>query len=639
MGLVFGIFLYFSCRFPAFRPYDLALFVIFLFFLMRRPFAWKRLGILLLTFALFAGMGGLFAHVYTKNYFSGKPQGEYRVTGRAEQVIHKHGYTTVVLGRASFNGEEVKGKLRVQISQEGIRVSDEIAFTAQINRIGEEEFFSTEEHLSEFTQDIRYTAQTDEIEKTGISKSPFLRLNGAIHDCLHENMPRDEADVAYALLTGSGGNMDATLSDAVRKGGIAHIFAVSGLHIGILFSAVYLLCRPLKKWRLLPACALAFSYCALCSFTVSSLRAAIMCTVGGGLRVLGRKRDFVESISLSALILLTLFPAEWLSVGFRLSFGACVGLALFAGGLSRAFKRLKIPKFFGEYFAASIAVQAFTFPILMQSFGYLSLWGTLINFFVIPALPVLFLGLILCTLFSLCIPVVAPALLTLPQGMIALLSYAFSAFDFTATLSGFSIGAGSAVWLIGCLVLSERFRMTWRVRTIVASGFVVLFTLCVLLENLVLYGCKITCYERKDTSCILVRTKRESVLILDGEITLSDCEQFLQKNYGGTLSAVVILDTDGSACNVAAFLPTERVYSAKEYTTGLRETQLIAQENFQVGELSFCYLTQERLLVFAEDCTVEVCFTQSEGLKADLFVGEGCGGLIFYLTNGIIRAR
>ncbi len=639
MGVVFGIFLYFTCQFESLRAYDFVFCALFCYFFIFRPFVWRRVLLLFLVFVFFCGAGALSAHLFTQNYFTGLESGEYTVEGTAVSVVNKRGYANVVLEGVELDGIPVSGKLCVKISAEWARVGDVLSFREEVTRYTREEVFRDEDKLYYFIEDIRYGATVDEAERAGESGNPFLQLNGALYDALHANMPKDDADVSYALLTGSGGSMDETLADAVQKGGIAHIFAVSGLHIGILFTAVYLISFPLKRWRFIPPFLVAMCYCALCSFTVSSIRAVIMCTVGGVLLSLGKKKDFIEGIALASLVVLLLFPAEWLSAGFRLSFGACVGLALFSGGFARALQRLRLPKFLSAYLASSLAVQIFTFPVLIECFGYFSLWGTLLNFFVIPALPALFLGLILTALGGLLFPAAAGTLLSLPSGLIGVMNYAFSAANLTAVLTGFSMGASGVVWLTACVGLSERVYFKPKIRALLAGGFALLFILCLLFENLVFFGCKIICYQARGCSYALVRTPTEAVLVLGEDATLSDCQEFLSKQYAGELTAIVLLGEGTPAFNVAAFLPSESIYAMREQETGLRETTVLFQEEISLGSLFFRYYSPERALLYAEDSVVELCFSREGAFSADLFVGEGCGDLIFYLAGDIIIER
>ncbi len=619
-----------------FCAYDLVFYALFCYFLLR-PFPWKKIACLLIVFSVAAGAGALLAHGTCQRFVTSLPTDQYAVTGTAVSVVHNNGYCSAILSELTIDGVSVGGNLRASITGEGYSVGDILSFEGKLTRVTEEDIANGEAYL--FTEDIRYCANVDGAERTGESPNPFLRLNGALYSLLHANMEGDCADLSYALLTGSGGSVDGSLMNVVRRGGIAHIFAVSGLHIGILFSAIFLLLKPLGRWRVLPAALVAFLYCGLCGFTTSSLRAAVMCTVGGTLRAFGEKQDFLESIAIAALCVLCIFPAELLAVGFRLSFGACLGLALFSGSFSRGLKAIRLPSFLAEYLSASLAVQLFTLPVLVESFGYLSLWGMLLNFFVIPALPFLFLALIVCAALSLLITPLAPASLALPAGAIQLLLFALSAVDLTAVASGFSLGAGAVVWLVACVALSERFRLGRLARGVTAGALAILFALCVIVENCVFVGCKIESCVRGEGNCVLVRTPTESVLVIDGEISLAECEEFLSHRYAGTLTAVVLLDEELSALNVAGFLPSERVYALEERETGFTNREVIFGESFSVGELCFRFESPARLTMTAENTVVEFAFDAFEGFESDLFVGSGRRNLIFYCVGGIIIGR
>ena len=393
----------------------------------------------------------------------------------------------------------------------------------------------------------------------------------------------------------------------------------------------------LKKKSFLPALVAVIFYSALCGFSVSSVRAVIMCGVLSVNRALGRKTDFLSSLSFAALVVLMFMPAQWLSAGFRLSFGACTGLALFSGTFQRAFR--KLPNFLGGYLAASLSVQIFTFPILIESFGYFSVWGTLLNFILIPALPALFLGLLLCLLFALIIPPAAAFFLFIPQGMLSLLLYVFSVAEFSLVLKGFSFGTGVVIWLIAAVMLSQRMRLKAVLRCVAACSLSVLFALTMIYENAVFYGLKIDVYENGKSASVLLRTANTAVLVIDEDISLRNCNAFLSRTYAGKLDAVVVLAADElKAVNVGAFLPTSCVYAREEIATGLRETNVVFAEKFSLGGMTFFYESAEKMTVTAENSVVELDFESSEALGADLFIGKGSGGLKFFLRNGIIKA-
>lgn len=634
LGLVFGISFSGKLLFGGLAPSDFLCLALFLGFALF-PFGRRRTAAVLLAVFGFFGLGMFALFLDGYRFVSAAEAGEYLVEGVAEEVAVRPGYTVVMLSDLSLNGEEYGGKCRVLLDSK-VRPADRISMRASVSPVGAEGF--EDDLRGYFSQDVRYLASAEEYQITGRSANPFLRLNAALYDALHENMEPDEADLAYALLTGNARGMDEDVSDLVRKGGVAHIFAVSGLHIGILFGAAYFCFGFLKKYRALPALALAVCYCALCNFTVSSVRALVMCAALSGSRLLGKKNDFLDSLSLAAIVTLLFMPRQWYAAGMRLSYGACLGLALVSGPLSRLFAKRKVPRFLGGYLSSAVGVQIFTLPIALDSFGYVSALGFFWNFFLLPVMPFVFLGTLVCALAALAVPPAAPFFLMLPNGIFSVLLHLLSATDVSAALSGFSLGAGAGVFFVGCVALSGRVRLSAAAKGIGFAGLAALFAFAVLFENVVFVGCRVESYSYYGETAALIKTRTESVLVIDGDISVRRCEEFLNRTHGGTLSAVVVLCEDEVAgANTAAFLPAEEVRLCDECETGLHRELSFGRE-FSVGGLFFRYESRGKLLLFAEGCAVELDFEGEAALGADLFLGETRGRLNYFLRNGIIKA-
>ncbi|MDE6412070.1 MAG: ComEC/Rec2 family competence protein [Clostridia bacterium] len=628
LGLIFGIILYTRIRFGGAKGTDFIFFVLLLAMSVR-PFSLKRIGTIFLCFFVAAGVGAGFIHWKCESFLSGVPAGEYEVAGTVVSFTVEDGSSSLLLNGLSLNGVSADGKLSVSVPSESIRTGDRISFSASVTRGGlPKDGSSYAESL--FIKDIRYFATLTEegFAVTGKGNA-LLRLNGSVYNVLHGHLSKTQADTAYALLTGNAGNMDDGFATKVRQGGVAHIFAVSGLHIGILYAAVSFAFKKLKRFRVLPALAAVVTYSAFCGFSVSSVRAVIMCAVLGIYNALGRKYDFLGAIAFAASAVLFVRPAEWLSAGFRLSFGACLGLALYSRTIKRLFK--KLPRFLSEYLAANLAVQIFTFPVLFETFGYFSIWGTVLNFFLIPALPVLFLGLFLAVIFALLIPPAAAVFLSIPNGMLTLFLWIFS-FDFSLVLTGFSLGAGGAVWTIGAVVLSERVRFGGKTRVLLTALCTSVFMLAVLFENAVFTGCKLIATK----GAVLAVTRTEHVLIIDGSLSASSYENFLMRNYDGRLDAVVVLNQNaGAGLSVSLALPAEEVRASNKTSTGLSETGVLYDREFHYGNLYFRFEGESKLTLVAEGSIVEIDFTDGESLSADLFLGDGSAN-VYYLRRGAV---
>lgn len=627
LGLVFGILLYTRCRFGGLKGTDFLFFVLFLAISLR-PFSLKRAGAIFLCFLVAAGTGVGLIHWKCERYVSGMGAGEYEVSGTVVSFTVDDNLSALVLSGVTLDGVSVGGKLSVSVPSEEVRAGDILTFTAEVTRSTLPVNGSTYRE-SLFIKDIRYfaTVLEEEIAVTGRGNA-LLRLNAAVYNVLHAHLAKTPADTAYALLTGNAGNVDEGFATAVRQGGVAHIFAVSGLHIGILYAGVTLLFRRLKRFSPVPAIAAVVVYAAFCGFSVSSVRAVVTCAVLGIYGALGRKYDFTGAIAFAATLILLIRPAEWLSAGFRLSFGACFGLALYSRSIKRAFK--KLPRFLSEYLSANLAVSLFTFPVLFETFGYFSLWGTVLNFVLIPALPALFLGLFLAVVFALIVPPAAAFFLAVPNGMLSLFSLVFS-FDFSLVLSGFSLGAGGAVLTAGAVCLSERVRLGEKTRLFLSIALTVLFTLTLVFQNAVLTGCKLIC----DKGIVLVEARHERVLIIDGSRNVASYRDFLTRNCGARLDAVIVLGDGADGVSAALYLPADEIRALTNGGTGLQDIAVLTGAEFTYGELCFRFEDKSKLTLAVEGKVVEIDFANAEALASDLFLsGEDAG--VYYVRKGAI---
>ncbi len=626
LGLFFGITLYFQIAFERFVLSDFLFYAIFAV-LALVPFSRRRVVFVIAVLVLGAGIGAAVGYGFRARYFGGT-EGETVVMGTVRSCVGKDGYSEAILGDLSIGGERTGGKMLVRFSSEDAHVGDVVVFEGKVEHADEEGSYG--DYL--FSENIRYVSAGAYV-RTGRSKNFLLRLDDRLYCTLRAGMGTEQAEVAYALLTGNSQIMDGGLLDSVRRGGIAHIFAVSGLHIGILYGAVYLLCRPFGRWACAPSSAAAFLYAAFCAFTPSSVRAAVMCTSLGVCRAVGVKYDFLESVSLAAILILLFSPAAARSVGFLLSFGACIGLALYGGTLRRAFR--KLPAFLRDYLAAAVSVQTLTLPVAFSSFGYLAVWGLALNLFLLPALPVLFLTTLVCSLAAASFS--APALLIVPDGLMSLFLMLMSSAEFSLVLSGFTLGAGGAVWIAGVSLLCGRVRIGAAARAGWAAAFALLFGCCLVLENIPFRG-RGYVYSRGDGDVAFFEAENTAVLVIDADATLALCNETLLRRYAGTLDAVVVVGSDElKAINVAAALDTKCICARREIPTGLQRARLQFGDSASFGAFTFYFVGDDRLYVSAYGVSVELGFENS-ALGGDFFVPAGSGGLIFSFGDGIIKA-
>lgn len=148
---------------------------------------------------------------------------------------------------------------------------------------------------------------------------------------LQQPSNENQASIVKAVLLGDKSGLSDSQSNAFRKAGVAHLFAVSGLHIGLLGSIVVVLCRFLQiplRTALALSVPLMFLYAMSVGSPPSAERAALMAAIATLALLLDREPSFANLISLAALIILVGDSFLLFQPSFQFSFAALTGLVV-----------------------------------------------------------------------------------------------------------------------------------------------------------------------------------------------------------------------------------------------------------------------------------------------------------------------
>lgn len=140
-----------------------------------------------------------------------------------------------------------------------------------------------------------------------------------IKKILYEYTDDFTASITQALVLGDKFGIDTDLYSDIKAAGLAHVLAVSGLHVSTLATAIYFLLKKLKvnpKISFGIVVALTFVYSMLCSFTASSLRAVVMSGVFTFASSFGQKKDDLSATAFAATLILLFRPYAIMEVGF-----------------------------------------------------------------------------------------------------------------------------------------------------------------------------------------------------------------------------------------------------------------------------------------------------------------------------------
>ena len=234
--------------------------------------------------------------------------------------------------------------------------------------------------------------------KDKIKRSVYKRL-------CETNANAETVQIQFAMLFGDKARLDDRLQESYSMTGLAHILAVSGLHVGFVVSIIYSLLKKLLKnkyWlTLLITSTIILAYLYLCDFATSAVRAVIMTIIVYYALSRGKQYDSLCGLSFAGVVILILLPFDLFDVGFQLSFA--VVFALFC--LSPPIEGLlssKMPKTLASTIAVCVSTFLGSLLIVAYYFKSCSPLAILSNMIIIPfvsiSFTILFVFVILATI-------------------------------------------------------------------------------------------------------------------------------------------------------------------------------------------------------------------------------------------------
>lgn len=548
-----------------------------------------------------------------------------RINGRVESVEKtQSGTVCFVLSDVSVNGKKLNGKTLAYLDEDGGGYADVGYVISALCSIEKYDLFSYGQFNYNAVDGIRYRCLMYGTLQSEYGFSLFGSVRSAISKLLNGNLSYETASVARAMLTGDTSTMDALTLSSFRYGGLAHIFAVSGLHIGIVFSVLSWFLKKVKANKFLSAViiiAVIFFYAGVCGFTPSSIRAAVMCTIATLSKLLYQKYDLLNSLSLAVIFLLIINPFNLLDVGFILSVSAMLGIVFLAPNLKKLFGFM--PKKLTDSFSTCISAQAATFPGQMLTFGYVSAAGMVLNLFVLPIMSVLYALLFSATALALIIP---PVAYVLPYVCIPLEGFIgfFVSLGFeNALLSGLSGWWTAVLPAIFLAALSDKFNLKIIVRAVVCSICAISFALAAIFNGAVYGDCaRIIVGAYYGGGMTLIRTSSGNTLVVTQGVNESRITSFINKcGVGGVEDIVILGDDEVLGYYIRSGLDFENVYLSAQLINISGGLNLHYESAFSLKGVDYEFIGPDALKVGVSGVNCVIYGGQSQiEQQADLYI-------------------
>lgn len=228
------------------------------------------------------------------------------------------------------------------------------------------------------------------------------RFRQAVTARIRAGLDGEAGAVAAALLTGERGAIPKRTLAAMRDAGLAHLLAISGLHMGLFAGIVFFSMRallalwepvalryPIKKWAALAALAGMAFYLLLSGATIPTQRAFLMGALVIAAILLDRTAISMRSVALAAAAVLLVQPESLLGASFQMSFAAVVALvAVFerrdnhertpAHGIDRLWRYLAVISLI------TLVANLATGPFAAYNFNRFAVYGLAANLIAVP---------------------------------------------------------------------------------------------------------------------------------------------------------------------------------------------------------------------------------------------------------------
>ena len=245
------------------------------------------------------------------------------------------------------------------------------------------------------------------------SRHWFLQQRTLLLERLSEQgLDGDAYAVVAAMALGDKSELSKDLRDTYAATGASHVLALSGLHLGIIYTLLSLIVVR-RQWQvcsqLLIILAI-WTYVFLVGMSVSVVRSAIMLSVYALLSLGHREKMSVNTLAFTAMVMLAFAPSSLFDIGFQLSFLSVFFIILFLPFIDGPWHdeplTNPIARWAWTMIVVSCAAQLGSAPLVAYYFGRFSPWFLPVSFIVIPtATLILWLSLLV-----LLVPPSAPAL-------------------------------------------------------------------------------------------------------------------------------------------------------------------------------------------------------------------------------------
>lgn len=476
--------------------------------------------------------GGLFAHVKVKTFNPQQITENVFVEGKiSSKHVSSNKNKYIILKDVEINN--IKTKYNIVVYYEGDYNFEE-GFVISFNSNLKTNKLITLSGLNTFvsSNNLGYTAFAYSIKTVSTNVNLLERFKIKVSNILFNNMSEENAGLSKAVLFGDKSDLNSDIKQSFTASGVAHLLAISGLHVGIFIAVLYFVLNKfkIKKYiTFIVSCIVLLLFNILCNFTESVVRASLMSLCLLLATCFGKRGDSLSNLSLAGIILLVVNPLNLYEIGFELSFLAVFGILLLFRPINNLLEKIKCPKILVGAIATTVSATLFTLPVVANVFGVMAVGLIPANIILIPLFTAFYTTLLVCLLiafipflsFVLGVPNFLSNIMLAITNVIAKLgSFNIISFGIIATI----------LWLVIWVIVSKYAMLKTINRLFVVSLAVVLLCTSLLFEGTqtINYKNKIFVYNRVENCSILSDNSGNNYLMNLGDGNKADIDNITE---------------------------------------------------------------------------------------------------------------
>lgn len=295
---------------------------------------------------------------------------------------------------------DAKARLTIPTALNEVKPGDSIRFSAQLKKPSPRTAYENDNRSRQRAQGIVYSGfvPPDSIRILPSSRSLYRQIRSmqplAGELLKRSSLPTPSCEFLTATLTGD----TSTLTDDTRRlftsAGVAHVLALSGLHVGILMVVITVALFPLYifrlgKLRLILTVVILWIYAMFTGLSPSVTRAVVMASAISGGLILQRRYFGFNGLLLAACIIIIASPLQLYQPGFQMSFLSVASILAISPILNRIDRKRRLLFYFASAAGISIAATIGTGIISAYYFHTFPVYFLIANIPLIAILPVL----------------------------------------------------------------------------------------------------------------------------------------------------------------------------------------------------------------------------------------------------------